>query len=74
MPAMIAGTVIDDVADSTLQGVSSPTATNDAVLLRLGNVASAFSGSGAESAVFTQGGGAGSIRASLARPLMPIIP
>jgi hypothetical protein len=71
---MIAGTVINDVADSTLQGVSSPTATNDVVLPRLGNVASAFSGSGDESAVFTHGGGAGSIRASLAKPLMQIIP
>ncbi|MBU6396014.1 MAG: choice-of-anchor I family protein [Sphingomonadales bacterium] len=57
MPTTINGTVILDEAASNLQGVTSPTATNDVVLVRLGNVSSAFSGSsaGAESVAFENG-------------------
>lgn len=57
MPTTINGTVIFDQADSSLHGSTSPTATNDVVLVRLGNVSSAFGGSsaGAESVAFENG-------------------
>ena len=57
MATTINGTVILDEAGSSLQGVSSPAATNDVVMVRLGAVSSAFGGSaaGAESVAFENG-------------------
>ena len=57
MPTTINGTIIYDAADSTLQGSTSLAATNDVVLVRLGNVSSAFGGSaaGAESVAYESG-------------------
>jgi len=73
MPTTTTGTIIQEQADPTPRGAASTPATNDVVLLRLGTVASAFSGTGAESVVFTCNGELGPIQASLAELLVPII-